>query len=124
MLNYSGKDSLEMCCNLIIGMSLSGKGDLMIMVRSSMYISILDTLFGEHVLPTSNHVRLLFYYFTKYLYFKVVHNTTSVVTCWGTVAVRMSGSQSREPGFESYCCCFESFSFIPHCYSSLSCLDI
>ncbi|KAI0208253.1 24-hydroxycholesterol 7-alpha-hydroxylase [Lamellibrachia satsuma] len=33
----------------------AGKGDLMIMVRSSMYISILDTLFGEHVLPTSNH---------------------------------------------------------------------
>ncbi|KAK2181469.1 hypothetical protein NP493_388g01005 [Ridgeia piscesae] len=31
-----------------------GRSDLMSLVRRSMYVSILDTLFGEHVLPTSN----------------------------------------------------------------------
>ena len=40
----------------------------------------------------------------------------------GSVAVRTSRSQSREPGFESSCCHFEalSISSIPRCHSSNS----
>ena len=42
----------------------------------------------------------------------------------GSVAVRTSRSQSREPGFESSCCRFEalSISSIPRCHSSISLL--
>ena len=66
---------------------------------------------------------------------------------WRTVAdcgaaVKTSGSQSREPKFESFCCLLEAFDFflvylvaqmstwrqtevlfIPHCHSSLSCTN-
>ena len=43
----------------------------------------------------------------------------------GSVAVRMSGSQSREPWFESSCCRFEALeiSFIPRCHISFSCIN-
>ena len=43
----------------------------------------------------------------------------------GSVVVRTSGSPSREPGFESSCCCFKALAnfFIPHCHSSLSCIN-
>ena len=42
-----------------------------------------------------------------------------------SVEVRMSGSQSRESGFESSCCSFEALAilFIPHCHSCLSCIN-
>ena len=43
----------------------------------------------------------------------------------GSTAIRMLDSQLREPGFESSCCHFEALaiSFIPRCYSSLSCIN-
>ena len=43
----------------------------------------------------------------------------------GSTVVRTSGSQSREPGFESSCCRFEALAilFIPRCHSSLSCIN-
>ena len=43
----------------------------------------------------------------------------------GSIAVRTLGSQSREPGFEASCCCFETLaiSFIPHRHSSFSCIN-
>ena len=43
----------------------------------------------------------------------------------GCIAVRTLGSQSREPGFESSCCCFEalSVSFIPRCHSLFRCIN-
>ena len=42
-----------------------------------------------------------------------------------SIVVRISGFQSREPGFESSCCCFKALAilFIPHCLSSLSCIN-
>ena len=43
----------------------------------------------------------------------------------GGAAVGTLDSQSREPGFESFCCRFESLavSFIPRCHSSPSCIN-
>ena len=43
----------------------------------------------------------------------------------GCIPVRMLGSQSRQPGFESSCCHVEALaiSFIPHCHSSLICIN-
>ena len=42
-----------------------------------------------------------------------------------SIAVRMLGSQSRVARFESSCCCFVALAilFIPHCHSSLSCIN-
>ena len=39
--------------------------------------------------------------------------------------IRMAYCQSREPGFEFSCCCFETLatSFNPRCHSSLSCIN-
>ena len=43
----------------------------------------------------------------------------------GRRAVRTPDPQSREPGFESSCCRFETLaiSFTPRCHSSLSCIN-
>ena len=43
----------------------------------------------------------------------------------GGILAGTTGSQSREPGFESSCCRFEALtiSFTPHCHSSLSCIN-
>ena len=46
------------------------------------------------------------------------------VECCGIV-VRTLDSQSREPGFESSCCCFKDWAifFTPHYSSSFGCIN-
>ena len=62
-------------------------------------------------------VKPVYFYVSEWLYYFYVGR--------GSAVVRTSGSQSREPEFESSCFRFEALaiSFVPRCHSSLSCTN-
>ena len=79
-------------------------------------------------LPSSSGVSLFQFLLLippSYTYLKLIVSFKTIMQGGASIAVRMSGSQLRKSKFKSSCCRFEALAvlFIPHCFSSLSCIN-